>query len=94
MGKDKLYGQHCFELSDYAQGGNLMAVKNFKQHYTYEFIQTNVIKEIFNGLQQLHRSDIIHCDLKPPNIFYLDAAQTNLVIGDYGSARTRNSNTN
>jgi serine/threonine protein kinase len=36
----------------------------------------------------LHQHRIYHCDLKPQNIFFLDEAQIDIVIGDYGSAKT------
>jgi len=40
------------------------------------------------GIRTLHRNKIFHCDLKPQNVFFRDAQQQNLVIGDYGSAKT------
>lgn len=49
-----------------------------------------IIKEIFNGMQYLHRNNIIHCDIKPTNIFLnVDTEQQpwlRVVIGDLGHA--------
>ncbi|MCP3932209.1 MAG: SH3 domain-containing protein [Bacteroidetes bacterium] len=92
VGERKLIGKHCFEISAYAEGGNLLMVENFKNKYTYAFIKDHVIREVFNGLKRLHHHGIIHCDIKPHNIFFIDKDQTNLVIGDYGSARTLKEN--
>ena len=79
---------YCFELSTFARGGTLLDVPDLKAKYTPAFVQKHVVPEIFRGLQILHASRIIHGDIKPGNIFYLDEAQTDLVIGDYGSAKT------
>lgn len=88
-GDKKFAEKHCFEVSDFAKGGDLLSVKDFKAKYTTTFLRSNVIPEIFNGIKRLHRAGIIHCDLKPQNVFYLDENQTDLVIGDYGSAKTK-----
>ncbi len=87
VGVDKYLGKHCFEISDFAKGGNLFSVNNFKEKYTPEFIEEHVVKEIYLGIKKLHENKIYHCDLKPQNVFYLDKNQTDMVIGDYGSAK-------
>lgn len=87
IGVDKYLDKHCFEISDFAEGGNLFSVKNFKEKYKPEFIEKHVVKEIYLGIKKLHENKIYHCDLKPQNVFYLDKSQNDLVIGDYGSAK-------
>jgi serine/threonine protein kinase len=87
VGTDKFQEKYCFEISEYAKGGDLLNVSDFKKKYTSSFIENNVIPEIFDGIKQLHSNKIYHCDLKPGNIFYLDDEQNDLVIGDYGSAK-------
>ncbi len=87
VGTGKYNGKYCFEISDFAEGGDLFTVSDFNQKYTPNFIETRVIPEIFNGLKKLHDYKIYHCDLKPSNIFFKDLDQTDLIIGDYGSAK-------
>lgn len=87
VGADKYQGKFCFEISDFAEGGDLFSVSDFKGKYTPEFIEHHVVKEVFLGIKRLHDHKIFHCDLKPQNVFYLDANQSDLVIGDYGSAK-------
>ena len=86
--ENKYLDKYCFEISDFAEGGNLLEVGKFKQHYTPEFIEKSIVPEVFKGIRSLHTKRIFHCDLKPRNIFYLNANKTDLVIGDYGSAKT------
>ncbi|PIB28292.1 hypothetical protein BFP78_00095 [Gaetbulibacter sp. 5U11] len=87
VGFDKYQDKYCFEISEYAKGGDLLNVTDFKKKYTPSFIENNVIPEIFDGIKILHSNKIYHCDLKPGNIFYLDDEQNDLIIGDYGSAK-------
>ncbi|RMG58992.1 MAG: hypothetical protein D6722_22890, partial [Bacteroidetes bacterium] len=79
---------YCYELSAFARGGTLLDVPDLKAKYTPDFLTERVVPEIFRGLQILHGKRIYHGDIKPRNIFYLDEAQSDLVIGDYGSAKT------
>lgn len=87
VGIDKYQGKYCYEVSDYAEGGDLFAVSNFKAKYKNDFIETKIVPEILNGIRKLHELKIYHCDLKPSNIFYKDINQTDILIGDYGSAK-------
>jgi len=87
VGGDKYQGKYCYEISDFAAGGDLFAVANFKEKYTKDFIEKSIVPEILNGIRKLHEFKIYHCDLKPSNIFFKDRNQTDLLIGDYGSAK-------
>ncbi|MBC8489537.1 MAG: protein kinase, partial [Bacteroidetes bacterium] len=87
-GSSKYKNKFCFEISDYSEGGDLISNIDFKKKYTIDFIKSNVIPEIHKGIKKLHQNRIYHCDLKPQNVFYLNKEQTDLVIGDYGSAKT------
>ncbi|MFT6191056.1 protein kinase domain-containing protein [Polaribacter sp.] len=87
VGFEKYQETYCFEISEFAEGGDLLNVIDFKKIYTANFIEYNVIPNIFEGIKHLHLHKIFHCDLKPGNIFYLEKGQKNLIIGDYGSAK-------
>ncbi len=87
-GVNKYQGKYCFEISDFALGYDLLSVKDLKTKYTPEFLEKEVVPQIFLGILKLHENRIYHCDLKPRNIFYLDKEQIEIVIGDYGSAKT------
>lgn len=87
VGLEKYQNKYCFEISEFAEGGDLFSVEDIRSHYSLEHIEKVVIPEIFRGIQKLHSYKIYHCDLKPWNLLYLDKARTNLVIGDYGSGK-------
>ena len=87
VGADKYQGKYCYEISDFAEGGDLFSVADFKSKYTREFIEKNIVPEILHGIRKLHEFKIYHCDLKPSNIFFKDKNQSDLLIGDYGSAK-------
>lgn len=92
VGSDKYLGKYCYEISTFAEGGDLFSVSDFKAKYTPHFIENVLVKEIFSGIKKLHQNHIYHCDLKPSNIFYRDKAQTDIVIGDYGTAKAIDAN--
>ena len=87
-GINKYKEKYCFEILDFAQGFDLLDVENLKQTYNPDFIEKEVIPQIFKGILKLHKNKIYHCDLKPQNVFFLDKNQKNIVVGDYGSAKT------
>ncbi|MCD4794504.1 MAG: SUMF1/EgtB/PvdO family nonheme iron enzyme [Bacteroidales bacterium] len=87
-GINKYKGKYCFEISDFAHGHDLLKVENLKEKYKPDFIEKELISQIFKGILRLHENRIYHCDLKPQNVFYLDKEQIEIVIGDYGSAKT------
>jgi len=87
-GINKYKGKYCFEISDFAYGHDLLSIDSIKKKYSLNFIVNEVIPQIFEGILKLHENKIYHCDLKPQNVFYLDKEQKEIVIGDYGSAKT------
>ncbi len=87
-GINKYESKYCFEILDFAYGLDLLDVKNLKEKYTPDFTEKEVIPQIFKGIIKLHENRIYHCDLKPQNVFYLDKEQVEIVVGDYGSAKT------
>jgi len=89
-GEKKFRRTFCFEISRFAAGGDLLSpgTTGFEKKYTLKFITKKVIPQIQKGIVTLHKHKIFHGDLKPQNVFFLDKGKTNLVIGDYGSAKT------
>jgi formylglycine-generating enzyme required for sulfatase activity len=87
-GTSKYKGKYCFEIADFANGSDLLSLKNIKEKYLSDFLIDEVVPQIFKGILTLHNNRIYHCDLKPQNVFYLDKQQLDIVIGDYGSAKT------
>lgn len=60
------------------------------QKYYPTGMPTNIIKsyvvQLIQGLTFLRNNDIMHCDLKPENIMFVDVDLTRLVIIDFGSS--------
>jgi serine/threonine protein kinase len=50
-----------------------------------EIAAADILMKIFEGIRALHQKDIIHCDIKPSNIF-LSKDRTQVKIGDLGIA--------
>ena len=79
------YNGQDFEIMEFAEGGTLNgylktngAVKNIQQ-------LKNIVRQILEGLRQLHGEyRIIYQDLKPENIYFRDAAKMTIVLADFG----------
>lgn len=87
IGPDKFNGKYCYEISEFATGGNILEVENFRKKYTPEFIEKSIVPQLYLAISKLHEYKIYHCDIKPSNILYIDKEQTDIVISDYGSAK-------
>ena len=87
VGNEKFNGLFCYEIAEFALGGDLFSTDDIKKKYTPVFIEKEVIPQAINSIEQLHKLKIYHCDIKPSNMFYRDSEQTDLVVGDYGSAK-------
>lgn len=60
----------------------------FLDDLTHLSITTNIMMQLFNGLEYIHSKGIIHHDIKPSNIFIgIESGQRVLVqLGDFGLA--------
>ena len=95
-GERKWRGRFCYELAAFAKGGTMLAhgdgtpfeTEDLRAEYTPKHIESNTVPQLFLGLRRLHGLRIVHGDLKPENVFYVDPDGEDLVIGDYGSAKT------
>ena len=95
-GSRKWRGRFCYELAAFAEGGTMLSTgdgaalsaDDLRAEYTAETVESSVVPQIFLGLQRLHGLEIVHGDLKPQNVFFVDPGREDLVLGDYGSAKT------
>ena len=75
-------GEHdgnYYEIYDYYAEGTLEDAGAL----TGTHIQKVIVPSINEGLHELHKNNIVHCDIKPSNLFYCDG-ESRVVIGDCG----------
>lgn len=81
------YQGRYFEVYEYYSEGTLENAGEI----TNGHIQNVIIPSINEGLNELHKHGIVHCDIKPSNLFYSDN-RTRVVIGDCGISGYTNAN--
>lgn len=75
------YAGHHYEIYEYYPEGTLEAVGSLNSMQ----IQKDIVPSINEGLHELHKNGIIHCDIKPGNLFY-SSNKKQIVIGDFGTS--------
>lgn len=83
-------GEHngnYFEIYDYYSEGTLDSSGSL----SLKQLQSIVIPSINEGLHELHKNNIVHCDIKPSNLFWADNGKK-VVIGDCGISEYTNTN--
>lgn len=73
------YHGSYYEIYDYYAEGTLDETGPLPSLH----IQNNVVPAINEGLHELHKNKIVHCDIKPSNLFYSKNKES-VVIGDCG----------
>ena len=68
-----------YEVYEYYSEGTL----EDREKLPVSVIQKVVVPSINEGLHELHRNGIIHCDIKPSNLFFSDD-ENRIIIGDCG----------
>ncbi len=81
------YKNNYYEIYNYYHEGTL----NNEGACSYVDIKEIIVPSINEGLHQLHKNKIVHCDIKPDNLFYSDDKK-NVVIGDCGISGYVNEN--
>lgn len=74
-----VWAGRAYEVMDYCEGGSLADFMPFDEETL-----RRVCRSVVRGLHHLHQNGIIHRDIKPTNLFFLDAGRTDIVIGDFG----------
>lgn len=78
---------YYYEIYDYYSEGTLEDADALPIVH----IQNTIVPSINEGLHELHRNGIVHCDIKPSNLFY-SAGESSVVIGDCGISGYTNAN--
>lgn len=81
------HGGYYYEIYEYYSEGTLDETAALSSIH----IQNVIVPSINEGLHELHRNGIVHCDIKPSNLFYADGGNK-IVIGDCGISGYTNSN--
>ena len=88
-----LYKGKFYILMEYCEGETLKDFIN-KSLKNYKFIEENklcyIIRQICEGIKEIHDKNIIHRDIKPENIFINDKME--IKIGDFGISKQFNPN--
>ena len=79
-------GGNYYEIYEYYSEGTL----EDKPALSANYIQNTIVPSINEGLHELHRHGIVHCDIKPSNLFF-DEDESRVVIGDCGISGYTNS---
>ena len=78
-----IQGDRPYIVMDYAPNGNLRQRHTFGEKVPLPIVNSYV-KQLASGLQHAHNAGIIHCDIKPENMFV--GSQGEILIGDFGIA--------
>ncbi len=77
------YKDYLYNVMDYAEGGELTQLINSDIEIPENKIK-DIFKQIIEGVRFIHSKNVIHRDLKPNNILFLDKEKTHIVIIDFG----------
>ena len=89
MHKDKFY-----VVMRLCKGGNLFEyLQSIKQRLSEEQSK-KYFQQLYNGILYIHNNNIVHGNLKPSNVLFLDEKKTRLVIIDFKLSALANGNSN
>jgi serine/threonine protein kinase len=78
-----IQGGRPYIVMDFAPNGNLRQRHTFGEKVPLSIV-TSYVKQLASGLQHAHNAGIVHCDVKPENMFV--GSQGEILIGDFGIA--------
>ena len=84
----KIYGSFAYKnclynIMPYCEGGELTQLINSNNYLSEKRIK-EIFIQIVEGVEFIHNNNVIHRDLKPNNILFLDKEKTKVVIIDFG----------
>jgi len=74
-----VYEGQFYSVMEYAVGGELTNLLNDKK-YLNEFHARKIFKQLHEAVKYIHSKDVVHRDLKPNNILFLDEEKEHLVV--------------
>jgi serine/threonine protein kinase len=77
------YNNCLYNIMAYAEGGELSQLIFNNEKIPEERIKF-IFKQIHEGVKFIHSKNVIHRDLKPNNILFLDKEKNHVVIIDFG----------
>ncbi len=73
------YKEDFYFVMDYAKGGELS--KFIQKHKILsENTSKRIFKQLHDAVKYIHSKNVVHRDLKPLNILFLDEEQTHIVV--------------
>ena len=81
-----------YEIYPYYENGNLEDYIQKNGTLSTDFIRKYVVPSVNEGLHHLHSNNVVHCDIKPANLYLeREGEGWRVVIGDLGSCRMMDS---
>ena len=77
------YKNYLYNIMPYCEGGELTQLINSNNYLSEKRIK-EIFIQIVEGVKYIHKNNVIHRDLKPNNILFLDKEKTKVVIIDFG----------
>lgn len=74
-----VYENQFYTVMECALGGELNAYLD-KEKYLSEFEARRIFKQLHEAVKYIHSKNVVHRDLKPNNILFLDEKRENIVV--------------
>ncbi len=74
-----VYENQFYTVMECALGGELTTHLN-KQKYLTEFEARKIFKQLHEAVKYIHSKNVVHRDLKPNNILFLDEKRENVIV--------------
>ncbi len=74
-----IHENQFYTVMEYARGGELGTYLN-KEKIVSEFEARRIFKQLLEAVRYIHSKNVVHRDLKPNNILFLDKNKEQLVV--------------